>query len=128
MSASSTSAAEEDLEAPLPTELRQKQEDAFLAKYSLKFPPELQPSSSLFARHYREFRRMKKEVDDLQKVRSAAESSALPATEVKQLGDFRVILKAEYQSAACARNPVEQLCACRHSGARFQVASRHQGQ
>ena len=99
MSASSTSAAEEDLEAPLPTELRQKQEDAFLAKYSLKFPPELQPSSSLFARHYREFRRMKKEVDDLQKVRSAAESSALPATEVKQLGDFRVILKAEPPAA-----------------------------
>ncbi|CAE7413292.1 unnamed protein product [Symbiodinium sp. CCMP2592] len=95
MSASSTAFAEEDLEAPFPTELRQKQEDAFLAKYSLKFPPEFRPSSSLLARHYREFRRMKKEVDDLQKVRSAAESSAMPVTEVKQLGDFRVILKAE---------------------------------
>ena len=90
---------EEELEAPLPNELRQKQEDAFLAKYSLKFPPELQPASNIFARHYREFRRMKKEVDDLLKVRSAAESSMLPTTEIKQLGDFRVILKSEPPAA-----------------------------
>eukprot|EP00438_Fugacium_kawagutii_P026754 Skav216444 [mRNA] locus=scaffold50:123913:124737:+ [translate_table: standard] len=86
---------DDNLEAPLPPEVRQRQEDAFFAKYGLRFPPDLLPAASLFARHFREFRRHHKELDDLARVKCAAEASSVPATEVKQLGDFRVVLKAE---------------------------------
>ena len=49
----------------------------------------------MFARHFPEFRRNHKELDGLARVKSAAEASWAPDTEVKQLGDFRVALKAE---------------------------------
>lgn len=95
LSATSSGPQEENLEAPLPPEVRQRQEDAFFAKYNVRFPPDLLPAATLFARHFRELRRQHKELDDLARVKSAAESSTAPATEVKQLGDFRVVLKAE---------------------------------
>eukprot|EP00435_Cladocopium_sp_Y103_P060834 s445_g22.t1 len=95
LSTTSAGSQDENLEAPLPPEVRQRQEDAFFAKYGLRFPPDLLPEASLFARHFREFRRHHKELDDLARVKSAAEASSAPATEVKQLGDFRVVLKAE---------------------------------
>ncbi|CAJ1344812.1 unnamed protein product, partial [Effrenium voratum] len=92
--ASSLPDSSADLEAPLPAEVRQRQEDAFHSRYNLRFPPELTPAPTLFARHFREFRRQKKELDDLSRVRSAAEISSVAPTEVKQLGDFRVVLRA----------------------------------
>ena len=94
-SSASGTCAEENLEAPLPPEVRQRQEDVFFAKYALRFPLDLLPAAPLFARHFREFRRQHKELDDLARVKSAADSSSVPTTEVKQLGDFRVVLKAE---------------------------------
>ena len=95
LSTTSAGSQDENLEAPLPPEVRQRQEDAFFAKYGLRFPPDLLPAATLFARHFREFRRHHKELDDLARVKSSAEASSAPATEVKQLGDFRVVLKAE---------------------------------
>eukprot|EP00438_Fugacium_kawagutii_P015702 Skav235325 [mRNA] locus=scaffold520:574363:575256:+ [translate_table: standard] len=94
-STSSPGGQDDNLEATLPPEVRQRQEDVFFAKYGLRFPPDLLPAASLFARHFREFRRHHKELDDLARVKCAAEASSAPATEVKQLGDFRVVLKAE---------------------------------
>ena len=56
----------------------------------LSIPARLSPSIySLFARHFPEFRRNHKELDGLARVKSAAEASWAPDTEVKQLGDFK---------------------------------------
>ena len=95
--ASSLPDSSADLEAPLPAEVRQRQEDAFHSRYNLRFPPELTPAPTLFARHFREFRRQKKELDDLSRVRSAAEISSVAPTGLKQLGDFRVVLRAPHK-------------------------------
>lgn len=70
----SMNADDVDLEAPLPADVKQKQDDLFSQKYKLKLPLELMPAAPLFNRHFREFRRRAKTVDDLAKVKSASDT------------------------------------------------------
>ena len=65
-----------DFEAPLPADVRQKQDDLFYQKFNTKLPLELTPAAPLFNRHFREFRKQAKTLDDLSKVKSAVDASA----------------------------------------------------
>ena len=64
-----------DLEAPLPVDVRKKQDEVFQQKYQLKLPLELTPAPPLFNRHFREFRKQAKTLDELAKVKSALDTS-----------------------------------------------------
>ena len=65
-----------DFEAPLPADVRQKQDGLFYQKFNTKLPLELTPAAPLFNRHFREFRKQAKTLDDLSKVKSAVDASA----------------------------------------------------
>lgn len=64
-----------DLEAPLPVDARKKQDEVFQQKYQLKLPLELTPAPPLCNRHFREFRKQAKTLDELAKVKSALDTS-----------------------------------------------------
>jgi hypothetical protein len=65
-----------DLEAPLDNEVRKAAEKSFTDAYGgFAVPIEAQPAASLFNRHFREFRRRNKQLDDLTKIRSLSETA-----------------------------------------------------
>ena len=87
-----------DLEAPLGSEITKRQEAEFRTKYGgLQLPPEISPAPALFNRLYREFRKQQqKSVEELSRVRSFADANqAAPHQIMKNMGDFRVVLKTE---------------------------------
>ena len=79
-----TSTQSIDWEKPLDPEERVQQEKTFEAAYHITFPPETTPSEALYTRHYKEFRRHCKSVDNLVKVRSAAQFGTTMSSETKK--------------------------------------------
>ena len=69
---------EEDVDAPLPSGVKERQEACFAKAYNgLKFEPEASPADNIFARFFREFRKRGLQVYPLNKMKSAAHPESI---------------------------------------------------
>ena len=82
-----------DWEAPLDDDDRKQQDEAFFLLYKIKFEAYVMPADHIFNRLYREFKKRHKSCDDLTRMKSASDLSAiLPSETRKQLGDMTLLL------------------------------------
>ena len=89
-----------DWDAPLDPDDKKQQLDDFVNIYHLTLDPEVSPNDNMFGRNYKEFKRGCKSVENLLKIRSAAQFTAVVGAAKRQnLGGGVALVQEDQQTS-----------------------------